>query len=337
MTRPVLLTGATGFLGREVARELAGHGYALHALAREESRREVVAVPVTWHTGDLTDRASVEAAVAAVAATGDEPALVHAAAVISYRDEDAALQRAVNVEGTRVLLDAARRHGFTAGVHVSSVVAVAHSPDGSARDEYAEWNGAELEVDYVTTKHEAEVVARGFAKTLGLRIVNPGVIFGGGGEANSSRFLLALARGELGPFAPPGGISVVGVEDAARGVWLALERGEPGRRYVLAESYLGMRDLFRAGASCLGVEGIRARAPRATVPRGLWPAVVAGSRHVARFRPVEHATPQALRMLGCRWRLSGDRARRELGWRPAPFDDVLLETVRGLVRAGRLS
>lgn len=338
MTRPLLLTGATGFLGRELVRELGERGWVVHATAREGSRREAVSGDVIWHEADLTDPASLARTAQAVAAAGPEPALVHAGAVISYKDRDGDLQRRVNVEGTRALLDAARRAGFTRGVHVSSVVTVAHSTDGAEYDERAEFNGASLGVDYVTTKHEAEVVASGFARSLGLCIVNPGVVYGRGGAAsNSARFVEVLARGGIGPFAPPGGISVVGVEDVAKGVALALEGGDVGRRYILVERYLPLRELFRLAAVCLREEGIPAKVPPLVAPAALWPAAVWGARQVGRIREIRDATPQALRMLGCRWRLSGDRARRELGWSPLPFEDALLETIRDLQNAGRLS
>ena len=338
MPRPVLVTGATGFLGRYVVRELTARGRAVHALARSSSDRSTVQGPVVWHEGDLADPESVDAAARAVAAGSRDapPDLVHGAATISYRDEDRDHQRLVNVGGTRAVLEAARRHGFERVVHVSSVVTVAHAPDAAALDEYAEWNGAELGVDYVTTKHEAEVLARSFADALDVRIVNPAVVFGPWAAANSSRMIAAVARGGVGPLAPPGGISVVGVEDVARGVALALEEGQRGRRYILAESYYGLRDLFRTVVKVLAVEGLAGRHPRGTVPRGLWPVVVRVARWIARRRELEHATPQALVTLGCRWRLSGDRARRELGWKPAPFEDVLLDAVRGLREQGVL-
>ena len=105
-----------------------------------------------------------------------------------------ALQREVNVEGTRHVLRAARRAGVTRAVHVSSVVAVGFSERGETLDEDAPWNGAKLGIDYVTTKRAAEELALAVADELDLCIVNPGAIFGPSPRpANTARFLRKIA------------------------------------------------------------------------------------------------------------------------------------------------
>ena len=87
--------------------------------------------------------------------------------------------------------------------------------------------------------------------------------------SNTTRFLRHVQRGTLGPFAPPGSLSVVGVADVARGIRLALERGRHGRRYLLCESNLTLRELQTRAARVLGV-----RPPLASVPPWLWRGVV---------------------------------------------------------------
>ena len=343
MKRAVLVTGATGFLGRFVVRELCQE-HEVHALVRPTADRAPLSdLPLTWHTGDLTDPPSVEAALAATAARAlelgseDGPHLVHSAAVISYRSSDGALQRSVNVEGTRTLLEIARRHGVRRSVYVSSIVTVGHATTDAPVDEDTEWNGASLGVDYVSTKREAEVLALEHADELGLRVVNPAAIFGPvGPTSNTSRFVCSVARGQLGPLAPPGGMTVVGVRDVACGVRLALEQGRTARRYLLGESYLAVGELARAVSRCLADLGLAGRAPRATLPRAVWPAVRAAARFLDRIRPLELAPPQALTLLELRWHCDAGRARRELGWAPAPFESVLRETIGHLRESGHL-
>lgn len=332
--KPVaLVTGATGFVGAALARELAARGHAVHALARPGSDRSVLSgVDVSWHTGDLEDSSSLERAVAAVCEAGARPWIAHSAAVISYRTRDAELQRRVNVEGTRALLEACRRHAVGRVLHVSSVVAVGHARPGELLDEDAPFNGAELKSDYVDTKRAAEVLALRAAAELDLVVVNPGAIFGPNPRTgNTGRFLRELARGAVGPLAPPGSLSVVGVGDVARGSVLALERGARGRRYLLVESAHTALDAFRVAARLLGV-----RAPRWTVPPALWRPVVLAAAAADTLHPTEVFTPHAMRLLGVHFRFHSARARAELGWQPRPFVEVLSETIDDLRQRGEL-
>jgi dihydroflavonol-4-reductase len=328
-----LVTGATGFVGAALARDLAQRGHAVHALARASSDRSALSgVDVRWHAGDLEDAASVERAVAAVCAAGERPWIAHSAAVISYRTRDTELQRRVNVEGTRALLDACRRHPVGRVLHISSVVAVGHARPGELLDEDAPFNGAELGSDYVDTKRAAEELALRAAAELDLVVVNPGAIFGPNPRGgNTGRFLRELARGAVGPFAPPGSLSVVGVGDVAHGCVLALERGARGRRYLLVESAHTALEAFRVAARLLGV-----RAPRWTVPPPLWRPVVLAAGAADALRPTEVFTPHAMRLLGVHFRFHAERARAELGWRPRPFEEVLRATIDELHSRGAL-
>ena len=328
---PILLTGATGFLGAHLARRLVAGGRRVHALARAGSDRGRLAdLPLVWHPGDLRDGASLERTCSALAGTGFE--VIHAAALISYRRRDRALQEDCNAGGTRRLLAACRRHGAGRVVHVSSVVAVGHAPRGGpALDEDWPFNGGELRCDYVDTKRAAEELALAAAREpdgLDLSVVNPGAVFGpDSARANTTAFVREVARGATGPFAPPGSLAVVGVEDVAAGTVAALERGRRGRRYLLTESNLSLRELMELTARLLG-----RRPVRWTLAPALWRAAVAPLRVWDRLRPLERATPQALALLGVHFRFDSSRARRELDWRPEPFEGVLERTV-GWMRA----
>ncbi|MBI5434360.1 MAG: NAD-dependent epimerase/dehydratase family protein [Planctomycetes bacterium] len=335
MTRAVFLTGATGFVGGHLAASFAGDGWRVHALARDGADAGVLGalekLGVRLHRGDLRDARAVAASVARVASDEKLPAIVHCAAVISYRTRDAELQRQVNVDGTRNVLHACRRAPVGRLLHVSSVVAVGYSrAPGELLDEDAAFNGADLGVDYVATKRVAEELV--FASGLDAVAVNPGAIFGpGGAGANTLRFLRQVAHGKFTLFAPPGSISPVGVEDVVRGTRLALERGCAGRRYLLVESARPLVECFEIAARELGVPPGRARAPR-----WLWSAVRAGTGLVDRVRPLDLLTPQAVRMLGLHFVYDASRARRELGWTPEPFERVLARTIAWARVEGRL-
>ena len=327
--RTILVTGASGFLGSALMDELHAHGASLHAIARPTTRREHLAhLPLRWHEADLEDPPALSEAFARAGlearSEGRRFDAVHAAALIRYRPEDSERSRRVNVQGTRHVLEAAVAHGVRRLCHVSSVVACGFAPDGRTElTEEVAFNGARLRSGYVTTKRHAEVLALALSVPPEVVSCLPGAVFGPSPSgSNTTRFLQHIERGTLGPFAPPGSLSVVGVADVARGIRLALERGRHGRRYLLCESNLTLRELQTRAARALGV-----RPPRASVPPWLWRGVVGAASLVSRVRPLEEATPEALRLLGTHFRFSAARAREELGWRPRPFDEVLAETV----------
>jgi dihydroflavonol-4-reductase len=275
--------------------------------------------------------------VAEVSSGTSPPWLVHNAAALGYRRRDAQLQQAVNVEGTANIFLAARKARFTRALHVSSVVTVGHAERGESVTEETAWNAGDLPVEYVQTKREAEKKALALCRELDVRVVNPGAIFGPGGEkGNTSKLLLAVAQGKLGPIVPPGGMSVVGVEDTARGVRLALERGRRGARYILTDEFLCTQDLCERAAACMRLRGIAAEPPRLGVSRSLWPLAIAAVRALEWFHEPRLTTSRALRMVGIDWRASSERAREELGWRSTPFDRVLGETLDDLEALGLL-
>lgn len=332
----VFLTGATGFLGSELVRRLAERRVRVHALVREPARATaLLAGGNVLHAGDLTDAASVARATAEAAraarASGGQLYVIHSGALISYRTRERALAERINVDGTRAVLDAARAHDAARVLFVSSVVAVGQSVDGRAIDERAPFNLGRLGVHYTDTKRAAEELALA-ATDLDVVVVNPGAIFGPAERAsNTVRFMREMARGHGPIAAPPGTISVVGIADTALGTLAAFERGRRGERYILVESFVRSRELFALLAAELGV-----RPARFTVPRLVFPVLVPLARLWDALFPIALAPPQALVMLTCELRLSGDKARRELGWEPAPFAAVLRETIATLRARGEL-
>jgi dihydroflavonol-4-reductase len=209
---------------------------------------------------------------------------------------------------------------------VSSVVAVGHGRGEVLLDESAPWNNAPLRCDYATTKRQAEELALA-ARGLEVVVVNPGAIFGVfQRDSNTARFIRLVAAGKGPLIAPPGSISVLGIDDAADGCLLALERGRSGERYLLVESWLRSIDLFRSIARLTG-----GRAPWFTLPRALWPLVPLVARALDRVHPLALTPPQALSMLGVELRFDARKARAELGWNPRPFAEVLAGTVAGIV------
>lgn len=331
----VFVTGGTGFLCSAVCRKLALRGDEVHALARSGADRGVLAdVPITWHEGDLTDRASLERAAWKVAgrafALRKPWHLIHGGALISYKSKDRSAAVAINVEGTRHMLEAARASGVARVVHVSSVVAVGACVGDEVLDETAEFNLADCGVDYVTTKREAEEIALAMSKDQDIVVVNPGAIFGAvERRSNTARFIQRVAQGKSPLVAPPGTVGVLGVDDAANGTIAALDRGRRGERYLLVESWITSHDLFVRIARELDQRG-----PRVVVPKLVWPTLVCGAKLWDKVFPIDLAPPQGLVMLGRDLRFDSSKAKRELGWAPRPFDEVLRVTIASLRERG---
>ncbi|MCP5021058.1 MAG: SDR family NAD(P)-dependent oxidoreductase [bacterium] len=332
----VCITGGTGFLGRYLVRDFLAAGYAVHVVCRASSDRSVLQeLDVQWHTADLMDiNALKEALTRARDMAGQAPLwLVHNAALISYASRDTRALHDVNVTGVANVLQESERAGVTKFVHVSSIVTVGFSADGMPRNEDSAFNGAGLHVPYVDTKQLGEELAMQAGSNLQVRTVNPGAIFGPVQEnSNSARFLQGMAQGRIGSLAPPGGMAVVGVWDCARGVRLALEKGQAGRRYLLAESYVSSCQLFaEVGQRLVGRDPVKA-----TLPTWIWNGLGLGLSLVSVLKEPKLTSPAAMRMLGVAFDASGKRAREELDWSPEPFAEVLDRTIAEMRRLGIL-
>ena len=277
----VYVSGATGFVGSHVARELREQG--------ADVRAERV---------DLLDMAGLEQAV-----EGCE-GVVHVAALYSY-DAPAGLIERVNVEGTRNLLEAARRAGVRRFLFTSTAGTCGPVPGRPAteEDEPPEW---ELAVPYKRTKLAAEVLAR----EAGAVVVNPTTPVGAGDHkpTPTGRMVTGVATGRLPAFVRTTGLNLVDVRDVARGHALALERGDAGERYLLGGADLPLEEIFAAIADLAG----RARS-RIAVPYAV--AQAAGKLHLANQNEVKLAR---LPMY-----FTWEKARDRLGYEPGPVEPAL--------------
>jgi dihydroflavonol-4-reductase len=239
----VYVSGATGFVGSHVARELREQG--------AEVREERV---------DLLDRDGLEKVVDGC------DAVVHVAALYSYDAPESEFVR-VNVEGTRMILAAALARGVRRFLFTSTAGTCGPVPGRIAteEDEPPEW---ELSVPYKRTKLEAERLAL----AAGAVVVNPTTPVGDGDArpTPTGQMIEDVATGRIRGFVPTTGLNVADVRDVARGHVLAIERGKPGERYLLGGVNVSLRELFAVIADLAG----RAR-PRIRVP---YPVAVAAAK-----------------------------------------------------------
>jgi dihydroflavonol-4-reductase len=306
-----LVTGATGFVGSAVTRALGGAGWQVRALARVDSDlRNLRQLPVEIVTGDLADAASLEAAL------GHCDALFHVAA--DYRLGVADPQRLyrTNVEGTRNVLEAARRAGVARIVYTSSVATVGLPADGTSGREDTPVALTDMIGHYKRSKFLAEELVRDFVRAgAPVIIVNPSTPIGPGDlkPTPTGRMVLDAARGRIPAYVDTG-LNIVHVDDVAAGHLRAFDRGRPGERYILGGDNLALREILTHISRLAGRKPPRLRLPVAAV---LPIAYIAEPWARLRGRDAR-VTIEGVRMAAKRMYYSSDKAVRELGysWRP---------------------
>jgi dihydroflavonol-4-reductase len=307
-----LVTGATGFLGSRLARVLTARGDRVRALVRRTSDlRRLEGVDVETVEGDVTDMESVERAV-----VGAER-VFHCAAIYEIGARDPVRMREVNVGGTQnVLRAAAERH--VPAVHVSSTAALGPSPPGEIADE-SHWRGDTPRSPYEATKRESHLIARSMADAgAAVRIAEPCTIYGPDDPSLTGRTHRWIASGAMrvGTLADLP-MTLVHVDDCAEAVALVAEKGRDAEEYLVAESCVTFREWFTLAARAAG-----RRPPDVWLPD----ALLRGASFVAGVGPA--VVREGLAMsVGMRWAFRGDKARRELAWRPRPLEEGLRETM----------
>jgi dihydroflavonol-4-reductase len=309
-----LVTGATGFLGSHVVRLLVRRGDEVRALVRPTSDLHGLAeLDVASTRGDVLDRRAVRRALRGV------DRVFHVAGTTNLRlprEETFAL----NVEGTRIVLEEALRAGVERVVHTSSVAAIGPARKGSVASEANVWDAARHRIPYVDSKHEAEAVARALGERgLPVVIVNPATLLGPGDCGRSSTVLVRRFMRRQIPAYVDGTLNIVGVQDVARGHLLADERGELGQRYILGNRNFTMDRLFADLARLSGIEP-----PAVKLPARVALALAEGGQWVGGGAM---PTPEEVRIVSLNWACSSAKAKRELGWRPSPHEDCLEETI----------
>ncbi|MFO0911652.1 MAG: NAD-dependent epimerase/dehydratase family protein [Pirellulales bacterium] len=311
--RRTLVTGSTGLVGNNVCRLLLERGDHVRVLARSTSDpRPLAGLEIERFEGDIRNRDEVARAVSGV------ERVIHCAAHIHLGWKERDFSQQVNVVGTRNVAEAARQANAKL-VHVSTVDALAIGHRDRPADEEMPPVGA-IPCTYVVTKRAAEeVIDAEVARGLHATIVNPGFMLGPWDwKPSSGRMVIEVAR-RFTPVAPSGGCSVCDVRDVAAGILSAAERGQAGRRYILAGENLTYFDLWRRIARMTGGRGPLVRLG----PANGWLAGAVGdlAGQITGREPTINSA--AIAMSSQYHYYSSDRARRELGYSPRPADDAI--------------
>jgi dihydroflavonol-4-reductase len=309
-----LITGATGLIGSHVAQALAERGDELRATVRPASRlADLERLGVQTVRADILDRRSVRRAMQGA------DRVFHIAGTTRLNLPRERLF-AVNVEGTRIVLEEALRAGVERVVYTSSVAAIGPAPPGLTADERQIFDGSRHGLPYVDSKHEAEVEALRFvARGLPLVIVNPAHVLGRGDRGRSSTTLVRRYLQRQIPAYVNGTINIVGVEDVARGHLFADERGRVGERYILGNRNFTLDRLFADLARLTGVEPPVIRLPL--------PVALAVARSAGGLPGVRMPSGVEIRAASLNWAFRNGKAKRELGWTTSPHEDCLEATI----------
>lgn len=252
-----LVTGATGFIGSAIVRELLADGAEVTALVRPTSdTRNIDGLDVARAPGDITDGDSVRAALAGC------DTLFHAAAYFTHWSTDRQRFYDVNVAGTRTTLQAALDAGVEKVVYTSTNNAIG-AYGATPSDEEVVFNYWETGDHYSISKYFAEVEAwRAGAKGLPVVVVNPTLVVGERDirPTSSGSLIIEVATGKL-PVYTQGWVNVIDVKDVARGHVSAASRGRVGERYLLGNQNLTVAEYFRLIAEAAGVNPPRFKAP----------------------------------------------------------------------------
>ena len=251
-----LVTGATGFVGSAVARALLQAGWQVTALVRPNADlRNLRGLGADLAAGDLTDRASLDRALAGCAA------LFHVAADYRLGARKPEELYRTNVEGTRNIMEAARRAGTGRVVYTSSVATIGLPADGTPGTEETPSTIADMIGHYKRSKFLAEEVAREAARSgMAVIIVNPSTPVGPGDvkPTPTGQMVMDAAAGRMPAYVDTG-LNIVHVDDVAAGHLLAFQRGRPGERYILGGQDMSLREIL-IEIPCSPVANLRASA-----------------------------------------------------------------------------
>ncbi|MEO8502726.1 MAG: NAD-dependent epimerase/dehydratase family protein [Acidobacteriota bacterium] len=316
----IFLTGATGYVGRALARRLRTDGHEVRALVRSTSKTEVLEeIGALTFPGDITDRASMRAGMSGA------DWVIHAAAELSLEVSDATIEGA-NIAGSENVASLAHKLGVGRFLSVSSMAGWGGSaPDGSLSDETSPPQ-LPFPTRYTATKYAGEQAIQAWAKRgLKVNTVFPSLVYGPPGKKDGANFILRQLM--LGRFpALVGGdqkTSWVFLDDLVDGMVRVMDRAPAGRGFLFAGEVASVREIATKVHAAGG-----AAPPRVNLPLGLAKLGSALSTPWYSLRGRRPPIPrEQLDSLSRHWAFSDARAQAELGWRKTPFDQALARTL----------
>lgn len=313
-----LLTGASGFIGGHLVRQLAASGHRLRAVVRKpDAASALQTLGVDLYPGDVAVKETLRAPMTGV------DGVFHLAGWYKIGVPARAEAIATNVVGTRNVLELMEELRIARGVYTSTL-AVNSDTHGQIVDERYRFHGRHLSI-YDDTKAQAHAVADAFiVRGLPLVIVQPGLVYGPGDPSSVGTTLVQYLQRRLALIPRRAAFAWGHVDDVAHGHALAMERGKPGRSYFLCGPVYSLEEALTIAEEITGIPP-----PRLRASPGVLRAMAAVVGLAEKMVPVSPAySAESLRVLaGVTYIGSNERARRELGWMPRPLREGLAETL----------
>ncbi len=317
----VFVTGATGFLGSHVVHVLASHGADLRLLVRDSSDlRNVQGLPAELVKGDLQEPTFLEKALA-----GCEVAF-HVAADYRLWVRDPEKMYRANVEGTRALLNAARKNKLRRVVYTSSVATMGFTSTGENADETSPVVLGSMIGHYKRSKFMAEEVAmKAGGAGMDVVVVNPTTPVGERDikPTPTGRIVVDFLKKKFPAYVDTG-LNLVDATECARGHVAALEKGRSGERYILGGQNMTLKQILDALAQITGLPSPSIRVPYfVALATGVVDELFTG--RIMGREP--RATIDAVRMGRKKMFVTSAKAERELGWKNVPVEGALRRAV----------
>jgi dihydroflavonol-4-reductase len=315
-----LVTGATGFLGSAVVRQLLARGDAVRVLARMGSdRRNLTGLDVEIIEGDLDRPETLPPAVKGI------DALYHVAADYRLWVRDEAAMLRTNVEGSRALIRAAAGAGASRIVYTSSVAALGVHKDGTASNEESPVSLADMVGIYKRSKFLAEEAVRALVaqEKAPVVIVNPSTPIGPRDikPTPTGRIIVEAASGKMPAFVDTG-LNIAHVDDVAAGHVLAHDHGQIGERYILGGEDMALKDILAIICTAAGRKPPTVELPVAAVMPIAY-AAEAAARLLPQWEPF--VTVDSVRMARKKMFFSSRKAQTQMGYRSRPARDALID------------
>lgn len=280
----VLITGGTGFVGAYIIKELVESGKHVRAIRRKSSSLPFYISPsvlsaVEWVEGDIMDTGSLEEAMEGV------DAVIHSAAVVSFRASERDKMEKVNIDGTANVVNVALEKNIRRFVHISSVAALGRTQNGETVTETKEWQESDTNTNYAISKYKAEVeVWRAAAEGLMAVVLNPSTVLGFGDWNTSSCAIFKTAYQEF-PYYTSGVNGFVYVEDVARAAVQLLASDIVHERFIVNGDNWSFQQLFNTIA-----DGFNKKRPH----RHATPALSALAWRAEKIKSLFTGTPSLL-------------------------------------------